>query len=748
MLNGASLIPTEPADNSQFINLHPHFQWDGPEMCVDYSPEVRIQIAEDESFINIIDEDVIGGGVNRYYSMISLLPGQSYWWRVKLENPLKNWSGEWSVIQKFTVISPDRIIRIDANFLPSQINLMLDSAVYYAKKKQTVEISFQKGNYAIYSLKEYLLDLTNVNGFRIEGNQSTFTLRDRQTFAYLKNSRNIELRNMKITHDYPGHALLTVTKLDPLSNSLEFQIHPAFPQDLDLFFSYGGFNKILSKLNTECQGRYGIQNANISTTTERTDLGNGKYRFSNIPNQNFQEWNIGDVAIATTYSGDFLKTVTSDQLVLKNLMFIDFPGAIIRGGVDTKNAYLNVSTLPDSTLKLDKYHFAGHAAVANGKIAVWAEGCSFNLLPDDNIASVGYRTWLMNQVDGRNITVRNSGWAIEPGNWLEFYDPIKMQYLGLAKVIEVKAYTDNSNLTGWSVMLDRDIGALNPAGSDYSKTTSIYSFHSNERAVFRNNRQFGGKGHGFKYYGGETALIENNYFENVAGSAIWVGKSTLSSTGFSAARITVRNNTIINCGWNSIYFPGEYNEHVRIEDNLISNPRDGSGIYIRNMKNGLIKGNEFVSLPTNDPCAYSQNILYNAIDISYFANVEITDNAFNDSRIRDTIKKGTELNGNDFPDFPDSPNLVEEIQSLNTKSIKIFPNPNDGNFKLLNSSMGGKYTINIHNELGRIIFSDKVNQEPETYVEVDLNSQPNGLYIMKITDNNNVKNIKIIKKSL
>ena len=88
------LEPFEPANGEKLINYHPHFQWRGPEMTLDDQPECEIQIAADSDFRKVLATDVIGGGMNRFYSMVSLTEQREYFWRVRIQEPE---IGPWSV---------------------------------------------------------------------------------------------------------------------------------------------------------------------------------------------------------------------------------------------------------------------------------------------------------------------------------------------------------------------------------------------------------------------------------------------------------------------------------------------------------------------------------------------------------------------------------------------------------------------------------------------------------------------------
>ena len=54
-----------------------------------------------------------------------------------------------------------------------------------------------------------------------------------------------------------------------------------------------------------------------------------------------------------------------------------------------------------------------------------------------------------------------------------------------------------------------------------------------------------------------------------------------------------------------------------------------------------------------------------------------------------------------------------------------------------------KYYIEVFNTIGQTIYRDE--KKGESIVKIDLTGQANGVYIVKIIAENNIKNIKIIK---
>jgi hypothetical protein len=136
------LEPFEPANGEKLINYHPHFQWRGPEMTLDYQPECEIQIATEPDFKKLLATDVIGGGMNRFYSMLSLTEQREYFWRVRIQKPE---TGPWSETFKFTVIAPEKQFTIAKGSDSAAVLDTLRKAVSTSKAGHTVEVAFEKG---------------------------------------------------------------------------------------------------------------------------------------------------------------------------------------------------------------------------------------------------------------------------------------------------------------------------------------------------------------------------------------------------------------------------------------------------------------------------------------------------------------------------------------------------------------------------------------------------------------------------
>ena len=89
-----------------------------------------------------------------------------------------------------------------------------------------------------------------------------------------------------------------------------------------------------------------------------------------------------------------------------------------------------------------------------------------------------------------------------------------------------------------------------------------------------------------------------------------------------------------------------------------------------------------------------------------------------------------------------SVNPCAGIENLNdpANSITIFPNPSRGVF---NVQLNENSNVEVSDVLGNIILTDKVNSA--TY-NLNLSTQAQGIYILKVRVNEQVKTARLIKE--
>ena len=608
----------EPAHGEKLINYHPHFQWRGPEMTLDYQPECEIQIATEPGFQELVATDVIGGGMNRFYSMVSLTEQRDYFWRVRI---LKPEVGPWSDTFKFTLVAPEKQFAIAQGSNSATVLETLRKAAATAKAGHAVAVIFEKGDYCIGPVEDrFAFRVEHVPGFRIEGNGSSITMAGSSFFAEVTSSRNVEFRQLTMKWAIPGHVMMDVTDIFPETREIEVAILPQYPvKDLEFYWPVSGGNTFLIRVDPKYPGKY---TGGIKAGTPRRAISAGVYRIGPIAEPEFHKWKIGDRLAATHYRGGFIQNHDNDKLVLKDITLVDAPGAISgNGGRNDKVAYLNVNVVPDP--RLPDSRLAGHASSEGGRIAAWIEHCAFNMLGDDNYNTGYFFDYeLLHQHDAQTLTMKIQPWdeLIFPGDRLRFMD--QKTNKGLAEALAVTV--DNGVKDQVKVTFDRKLPQL-PASTIASNN------HGTQRYVYRNNWQFGGRAHGLKFKG-YGALIESNVFENIAGIGIYLGCPEGAPKARSADMVTVRHNTVTLCGWHSIEVGqvAARSERLRIEDNLIRDSKT-AGIFLQNVHGALVRGNTFESVTS----FFAPTDIYQTIILKDCTDIRVSGEVLTDKRLKD-----------------------------------------------------------------------------------------------------------------
>ena len=85
---------------------------------------------------------------------------------------------------------------------------------------------------------------------------------------------------------------------------------------------------------------------------------------------------------------------------------------------------------------------------------------------------------------------------------------------------------------------------------------------------------------------------------------------------------------------------------------------------------------------------------------------------------------------------------LSNINKISKDNVKVYPNPGKGKIKVI-PTIDSKYTISIYNGYGQQIFNDQFSEKG---IVIDIENQPNGIYILKYDDTTNIYYEKIIKE--
>ena len=76
-----------------------------------------------------------------------------------------------------------------------------------------------------------------------------------------------------------------------------------------------------------------------------------------------------------------------------------------------------------------------------------------------------------------------------------------------------------------------------------------------------------------------------------------------------------------------------------------------------------------------------------------------------------------------------------KTNSISNSNLNLYPNPNNGSFKLEIENLSVNSKVEIYNNLGQLVFASQLN---ENNTEINISNLNNGLYTVKLIGNNNI----------
>jgi len=574
-LNAAETpIPESPTASEIVYVPHPHFRWKR-EVDVRIDEIHRVQIARDEKFTDIVCDDSLEV-VSRFVPVKALPPG-SYWWRVR------RGEGTWSESAHFTVRTPERAFTISAGSDSAAVARVFQQVA----TKGPARVDFEPGDYHLVAQDwKGVAQLSKAQDVIVNGHGARVVLTG--TFLGVFDCQRVTLQNFHFTGEKAGHTLVRVLKIDPAKKELLVKPEAGYDPDIPRFFGGQGF---LNRVDPECRGRHlgGFISTEKTTAKASPELP-GAYVISPASDDALRRQEVGGLAVITRYSSPFVVMKHSDECTFDNVTLVDWAGAFCGGDATSAKSYLNCKV----QCRTPGDYQGGHAAVGDGRVGEWIEGCEFNMLADDG---PNVRTMRMKiaQADGDQAIVLAESWTncqIVPGDTVALVNPQDFR-AGTAEVKRVSAERKNYRLEidGSLAAMGGQIGA-----SDWHGVFFYRINPSCEDFVYRHNRHVGGRGHGVKF-NGVRAWIADNHFENITGNAIEIGYSWQQAfEGHGASDVVISGNSILHCGWSPIssHSPTSLGGNFIIRDNRITEVRDAA-IALKNCQHVMITGNEFAS---------------------------------------------------------------------------------------------------------------------------------------------------------
>jgi len=186
------------------------------------------------------------------------------------------------------------------------------------------------------------------------------------------------------------------------------------------------------------------------------------------------------------------------------------------------------------------------------------ERCLLEGMADDSVNTYYPPNLVKRVLKDREIEIVQGG-EIREGDTVQVLDPREGRIKGKAKVVQVKSLSEGVR----RLVLDEGIQGV-VGGEDFRSADSIYNLNRCGRGfiirdnVFRNHRR-----HGMMIKSPE-GLIEGNVIEGLGGLGIVIGNDPHWPEGVSPWNVTVRNNTIQDCGRSMWYGTSPHGAAIQV----------------------------------------------------------------------------------------------------------------------------------------------------------------------------------------
>jgi len=298
---------------------------------------------------------------------------------------------------------------------------------------------------------------------------------------------------------------------------------------------------------------------------------------------------------------------------------------------------------------------------------------------------------------------------------------------------------------------------------------------------------------GIRAYGTDHVIV-NNYMEGLQGT-VWdapitltqgeviTGQSTNTSLHYRGERITVAYNTLVNNAYGiEIGYTkadGSYNKRlsdIKIANNIVVGSQNNLVKIYANQQGAVTWSNNIMyatgsaQIVTGGPAFTASEVLVQNPNLALNGNIwkstatspviangipALTLTEDIDGQVRPALSNAgadhfsTEL----VTYFPVGiadvgPNATEDALSVITSkvpAIVLAPNPTKGNFELSLPNSESELNIEVYTIHGQLISSGR-HQMVSGKIQLSLESQPAGMYIVRVNSGEKTENYKVVKQ--
>ena len=591
----------------------PHLAWRGGAVPdVTAMPSCDIEIATDNAFTRVVDADRIAAVISRYVPDKELTPGD-YWWHIAVVDAAGK-RGSWSRVRKFSIRSPEHVVSIPKNATFAEIQ----AAIARAATQSPATVMFEKGDYRLDPAgAKTFIDLTNAANLVIDGNGAVITFTGFLSFIHLEHSQHVMVKNITFDFDPLPYTAGRVLAVDGKAGTFDVEIAPGHP----LLESNAAFER--DKKGMIVDPKYPRIKKGVDLVFEHSGwqmLAERQYRFTAAKPDKLSEMAPGDIYVLDPRIAGGFHFGDCNEVVFMNVTTYAISNLGYSSLYSNRLSFLHcgIRLKPGRFIAVNNGGHNHH----NARIGPWIEGCTWENTADDichiNCLAMGVEEKLA--ADRVRLPLHNpyddvgAGIAldIQVGDLLQFFDRGEGRLVSERKVVSVSKQGKSLEVT-----LDGDVGDIvtgrpavkrvagkkMPAGD--GATQVFNASRTCNQFVFRNNTVLNGRRVGVLAKG-TGGLIEKNTFDGLGGGAVEFWNAPFE--GLAAVDYVVQNNRIRDCGqvdredaaiWATIFKSGGERLHrnLLIKDNEIDG-FSGPAILLRDVQNGLVRGNVVVPVAT------------------------------------------------------------------------------------------------------------------------------------------------------
>ena len=539
--HGIQPVLLEPEDGSATIVRTPHFAWEAPEGAMN----CEVEIATDIGFKQRIESDSIPALTGWYVCAKRLGPG-AYHWRLRFVDALGKTTGSWTPARSLTIVEPKRILRVTKDMMAEQTAEVIRRL---AADPHDVKLEFEKGRYVFKpGMENAIIALNKARDVVIEGNDSEFISQEPSAqFWKITDSVRVTVSGIRYGYDPCPTSHVRVLGIDLSAGTLDGEVlggfdDTIFPREVNQMFCYAVSPENPRQIHPNRPGHTYLD----PRKTEK--IGDHRYRFhirDESEKASLKQLQAGDQLVLPYRRWPAGVVARCSDFTFFDVENMGAEGSVFMGGGNSDMkflGYLSRSSHPP---------LPGNAWVTgNDRRGPWIENCVFETLSDDGPNITGNLYLIAKQQGPKEFQLmtgpgyQDACWRV--GDRLLFWNPQTGEPLAETEIEEVR---DEKPGFGRKVIVTRDAPAGLSPGADMHANTQVYNLScQNNGFVARNNRIVDGRRFGFNVKA-INAVIEKNYFEGLASSAIYIENEPSGWEGIVGRNIIVQDNTMVNCGY-------------------------------------------------------------------------------------------------------------------------------------------------------------------------------------------------------